>query len=78
MIDTQAIVKDIIGADPQPSNHSSFAIQYDSPEEVNAIARKVDQAGFTIFKAPWDAFWDQRYCVVEDPDGYRVDIYAPL
>jgi hypothetical protein len=38
MIDTQQIVKDIIGEDPKPGNHSSFAVEYSSPEEVNLTA----------------------------------------
>lgn len=78
MIDLKKIVKDIIGEDPKPGNHSSFAIQYNSPEEVNEVAKKVMNAGFKIYKEPWDAFWGQRYAVVEDPDGYKVDLYAAL
>ena len=78
MIDAKDIVKDIIGQDPQPGNHSSFAIQYDSPEEVNMVAEKVMNAGFNVIKEPWDAFWGQRYAVVEDPDGYKVDLYTAL
>lgn len=78
MIDTKDIVKDIIGEDPKPGNHSSFAIQYNSPEEVNTVAQKVRDSGFKVVKEPWDAFWGQRYAVVEDPDGYRVDLYSDL
>jgi uncharacterized glyoxalase superfamily protein PhnB len=29
-------------------------------------------------KAPWDAFWGQRYAFLQDPDGNRVDLFAPL
>jgi catechol 2,3-dioxygenase-like lactoylglutathione lyase family enzyme len=29
-------------------------------------------------KAPWDAFWGQRYALLIDPDGVRVNLYAPL
>lgn len=29
-------------------------------------------------KAPWDAFWGQRYAVVVDPDGNLVDLFADL
>lgn len=78
MIDRKAIVRDIIGEDPKPGNHSSFAVHYDSPAEVNEVAKKVVDAGFTVVKEPWDAFWGQRYAVVEDPDGYKVDLYAYL
>lgn len=78
MIDMKNVVKDIIGEDPKPGNHSSFAIQYNCPEEINKIIEKVMNTGFKVVKEPWDAFWHQRYAVVEDPDGYRVDLYASL
>jgi len=29
-------------------------------------------------KEPWDAFWGQRYALVEDPDGAHVSIFCPL
>ncbi len=78
MIDMKNAMKDIIGENPKPGNHSPFAIQYDSAKEVDEVVQKVTEAGFKIVKQPWDAFWDQRYAVVEDPDGYKVDLYATL
>lgn len=78
MIDSAKLIKDILGEDPKPSNHSAFALLFDSPKEVNQVAEKVKAAGFKIVKEPWDAFWGQRYCVVEDPDGYKVDLFAAL
>jgi uncharacterized glyoxalase superfamily protein PhnB len=29
-------------------------------------------------KEPWDAFWGQRYALLGDPDGVRVNLYAAL
>ncbi len=78
MIDAKEVIKEIIGESPEPGNHSSFAIQYDDPEKVNVVAQKIGEAGFKVVKAPWDAFWGQRYAIVEDPDGYKVDLYATL
>lgn len=78
MIDAKALLKDILGEEPKPGNHSAFAIQYESPAEVDAVASRVAAAGFGVVRAPWDAVWGQRYAVVEDPDGYRVDLYAAL
>lgn len=78
MIDSKDLIIKIFGEEPKPANTSAFAIEYDSPTELNAIAEKVTRAGFTIVKEPWDAFWGQRYCVVKDPDGYQVDLYATL
>jgi hypothetical protein len=28
--------------------------------------------------APWDAYWGQRYALLGDPDGVRVNLYAAL
>lgn len=41
-------------------------------------SKKIVQTGFKVVKEPWDAFWAQRYCIVEDPDGYKIDLYAKL
>jgi catechol 2,3-dioxygenase-like lactoylglutathione lyase family enzyme len=76
MIDKKEIVKNIIEEDPKPGNHSTFAIQYDTPKEIDSIVEKLKGEGFKIVKEPWDAFWGQRYAVVEDPDRYRVDLYS--
>ena len=78
MIDSVKLMSELIGVTPRPGNHSSFAIQYDGPQAVDEAAGRVQAAGFIVVSEPWDAFWGQRYCVVEDPDGYRVDLYAGL
>lgn len=59
MIDAKSVVKEIIGEDPQPGNHSSFAIEYDTPDEVNHMVDRLMQAHFTIVREPWDVFWGQ-------------------
>jgi catechol 2,3-dioxygenase-like lactoylglutathione lyase family enzyme len=78
MIDSHELVKSLIGKDPIPGNHSPFAIEYNSPEEVNKIIQVLKDNNQTIVKEPWDAFWGQRYSVVSDPDGYLIDLYAQL
>lgn len=78
MIDTQAIVKNILGENPKPGNHSVFAIEYKSPLEIDEVVNNLHSLDFKIVKEPCDAFWGQRYSVVEDPDGYKVDLYCPL
>lgn len=78
MIDSAKLITEILGEEPKHGNHSSFAIQYDSPQELNEVAQKVKDAGFELYKEPWDAFWGQRYAIVKDPDGYMVDLYATL
>ena len=76
MIDTVGLMTQLIGEAPKPPNHSSFAMLCDTPAEVDRVAATVAQAGFTLVKDPWDAFWGQRYAIVADPDGYQVDLFA--
>lgn len=46
--------------------------------DVDATYERLVEAGFTGAKEPWDAFWGQRYAQVLDPDGNKVDLFAPL
>lgn len=78
MVDSVSMLHGILGEEPRPGNHSSFAIKYDSPGEVDAVAEKVKAGGFKVVTEPWDAFWGQRYAIIEDPDGYKVDLFAVL
>jgi uncharacterized glyoxalase superfamily protein PhnB len=45
---------------------------------VDATVRTLAQAGYRTATEPWDAFWGQRYAQVFDPDGHKVDLFAPL
>lgn len=56
----------------------SLAFKCDTPAEVDTLHGRVVEAGYTSHKAPWDAFWGQRYAVVVDPDGNTVDLFAAL
>ena len=78
MIDTEALMLRLTGHGVSPSQHSSFGLLCDSPAEVDSLAAGVEAAGFAVPVAPWDAFWGQRYATVQDPDGHRIDLYAPL
>jgi catechol 2,3-dioxygenase-like lactoylglutathione lyase family enzyme len=78
MIDTKELITSILGEEPFPANHSTFAVEFENAGEVDKIADELFNAGFKVEKTPWDAFWGQRYCIVEDPDGYKVDLYAEL
>jgi uncharacterized glyoxalase superfamily protein PhnB len=56
----------------------TFACRCDSPDEVDATYARVLGAGYVGRQAPWDAFWGQRYAMLADPDGNRVDLFAAL
>ena len=46
MIDSKKSVKEYLGEAPNPGNHGAFAIQYSSAGEIDAVAKKVKDAGF--------------------------------
>lgn len=56
----------------------SLAFDCGTPAEVDAIVAELAQAGATVHREPWDAFWGQRYATVLDPDGNHVDLFAWL
>ena len=59
-------------------NQIGIALECGSPAEVDEVYARVTGAGFEGEKEPWDAFWGQRYALLIDPDGVRVNLYAPL
>ena len=62
----------------ETGNQLGLAFECGSPAEVDVVFERVVEAGFDGEKAPWDAFWGQRYAQLRDPDGIPVDLYAPL
>lgn len=78
MIDSQKIIHEIIGEMPHPSNTSIFAIELESSQHVNELAEKIKSVGFNVVNEPWDAPWGQRYCIVQDPFGNKIDLFASL
>jgi catechol 2,3-dioxygenase-like lactoylglutathione lyase family enzyme len=80
MLDTVELIKSIT-PDWTPASGSprvAFAFEVDAPEQVDAVHAELLEAGGQPYRAPWDAFWGQRYASVLDPDGNGVDIYATL
>jgi uncharacterized glyoxalase superfamily protein PhnB len=54
----------------------SLAFLCSSPAEVEPLYQQVIQAGYQGYKEPWDAFWGQRYAIIQDPDGNLIDLFA--
>ncbi|MFC4493161.1 VOC family protein [Streptomyces ovatisporus] len=63
---------------PHGSGRLGLAFLCDSPDDVDEQYARLTSAGHEGHKAPWNAFWGQRYAVVADPDGNEVDLFAPL
>lgn len=77
--DTEALVKGLYPDWVAPAGQRlGLAFKCDSPAEVDAAFARLTAAGYAARRAPWDAFWGQRYAVVVDPDGNGVDLFAGL
>jgi catechol 2,3-dioxygenase-like lactoylglutathione lyase family enzyme len=61
---------------PLGTSGIGLAFRVDTPADVDAMYEKLVGAGYRGHKAPWDAFWGQRYAVLHDPDGNSVDLFA--
>lgn len=79
MLDSEDVIRSFLPEwQRTDGNQISIAIECSSPAEVDEIYARVVAAGFEGEKEPWDAFWGQRYALLGDPDGVRVNLYAPL
>ena len=79
MFDTEEVIRSFLPAWTRANgNQVSLAFDCGSPSEVDALYARVVAAGFEGEKEPWDADWGQRYALLGDPDGVRVNLYATL
>ncbi len=79
MLDSEEVIRSFLPDwTQQNGNQISIALECASPAEVDEIYERVTSGGFEGEKEPWDAFWGQRYALLGDPDGVRVNLYAPL
>jgi catechol 2,3-dioxygenase-like lactoylglutathione lyase family enzyme len=80
MFDTIAVVRSFMPEwEPASGGHRmGLAFHCGDAAGVDATYARLTAAGYPGAKAPWDAFWGQRYAQVSDPDGNPVDLFAPL
>ena len=79
MLDSEEVIRSFLPDwSRNNGNQISLALECASPSEVDEIYARVTSAGFEGEKEPWDAVWGQRYALLGDPDGVRVNLYAPL
>jgi catechol 2,3-dioxygenase-like lactoylglutathione lyase family enzyme len=77
--DTLEVIQSFSDDWVEPVGHRmGLAFLCDNPAEVDALYDAVLAAGYAGHKAPWDAFWGQRYAQVTDPDGNLIDLFAYL
>jgi catechol 2,3-dioxygenase-like lactoylglutathione lyase family enzyme len=79
MFDTEEVIRTFLPEWTRTDgNQVSLAFECASPAEVDEIFARVVAAGFEGEKESWDAFWGQRYALLGDPDGTRINLYASL
>ena len=80
MVDTEAEMRKFDPSWKRSSGSPSAALAFQcaGPKEVDELYADALAAGGRTHKAPWDAFWGQRYAQLRDPDGNEVDLYANL
>jgi len=61
---------------PASGHRIERAFRCASREDVDSRYETLMAAGYTGHRAPWDAFWGQRYAIVCDPDGNRISLFA--
>ncbi len=65
-------------APPRGQARLGAALEAGTPAEVDAACGRLQEQGYKVDAAPYNAFWGQRYATVTDPDGNSVDIFAWL
>jgi len=76
MWDTHAALR---GFDPDwtvSTGGPSLAFRCEDAAEVDRMHDELVRAGAHNVKSPWDAPWGQRYAILQDPDGYQVELFA--
>ena len=76
-LNSKEMVAGVYGFAPATTGEKvELAFLCDSPAEVDHISAKMAAHGYRIVKAPWDAFWGQRYAIIEDVDGNLLSLFA--
>jgi catechol 2,3-dioxygenase-like lactoylglutathione lyase family enzyme len=74
--DTRETIETIYGNWEKPTGHRielAFLC-----EDVDVVYHNLIERGYVGYREPWNAFWGQRYAIVEDPDHNLISLFAPL
>ena len=80
LFDTQDTIRSFDASWTPPAGGHGLALAFDcgDPAGVDATHDALVSSGHRSHLAPWDAFWGQRYALLGDPDGVRINLYAAL
>jgi uncharacterized glyoxalase superfamily protein PhnB len=79
-LDTEDTIRSFDPDFTPPTGEGRVGVAFDcgGPADVDAVFAQLTDAGYRARRAPFDAFWGQRYATVLDPDGVGVDLFAWL
>jgi uncharacterized glyoxalase superfamily protein PhnB len=79
LMDTIAVIKSFDPSfEKKQGTGLTMCFKLDSAKAVDELHATIAAAGHRTIKAPWNAFWGQRYACVADPDGNQIDLFAQL
>lgn len=79
--DFEPAVLDAFGLEEPGDERGSgviVAVGVEEPAAVDAVCERVAEAGETVRMEPTDVDWGRRMALIADPDGYTVEVSAPL
>ncbi|MCJ1974483.1 glyoxylase [Lactococcus piscium] len=78
-LNSAKMLSSIYGYEPKTGGDKiELAFLCDTVNDVDALYDKMTTAGYVGFKAPWDAFWGQRYAIIKDIDGHLLSLFANI
>jgi uncharacterized glyoxalase superfamily protein PhnB len=63
--------------EPSGASPNTLNFQLSSRDAVDAMYAELTDAGYAGHLAPIDAFWGQRFAIVDDPDGNVIGLQSP-
>jgi uncharacterized glyoxalase superfamily protein PhnB len=80
MLDTEDVMASVDPDYRPPAGAGRISLAFDcgSPAGVDERHNALVGAGYHSLRAPFDAFWGQRYATILDPDGNSVDLFATM
>lgn|GEM_PF-6767819 len=80
MLDTEELILKLDRSWQRPTGGHAIALAFQCsiPAEVDDLFSLLTSHGAPAKQQPWDAFWEQRYASVLDPDDNQVDLFCPL
>ena len=63
---------------PEPGGGAMvLCVSTTNREEVDALYRRMVDAGHASRQVPYDTFWGSRFAVIADPDGHQIGLMSP-